>query len=74
MSTTTPWTIDSGARDVAATSLRFWLWTVVIGVAFFTVDQNSRILESESWDEEVYSIEEFGERSEFVAGFFRLFF
>jgi exopolysaccharide production protein ExoQ len=61
MSTSASWTIRA-AQDVSMPSWRFWLWTLVIGIAFFTVDQNPRILESDSWDEEVYSVEEFGER------------
>lgn len=60
MSTSVSWTLDAG-YDVPTTSSRFWLWTLVVGLAFFIVDQSPRALERVSWDAEVYSSDEFAE-------------
>ncbi len=61
MSTSIHWPLYA-ARDVSMASPRFWLWTLAIGLTFFSVDQDMRSLEGASWDEQVYSANEFAER------------
>ena len=57
----TPWSLYE-PRAASVTSPQFWLWTVVVGLAFFSVDQDPRLLQGETWNAEVYSADEFAER------------
>ncbi|MGD9722719.1 MAG: O-antigen ligase family protein [Pirellulales bacterium] len=61
MTTSAPWALEH-SYDSTATPSRFWLWTLLVGLAFFIADQDPRMLEAESWDAEVYSADEHSER------------